>query len=251
MQLDLIPQVDVLGDRRYKISHQDAIEWLRELPSASIDLVLTDPAYESLEKHRARGSTPRLVNWFPIFKNDRFPELFQEVYRVLKNDRHFYMVCDQETMFHVKPIGEQVGFRFWKGIVWDKEKIGMGYHYRAQHEMVLFFEKGKRKLNNLSVPDVLSIPRVANGYPTEKPVELLSILINQSTQPGEIVADPFMGSGSTGSAAILSDRRFVGCDVSDAAIELSKFNLASCLNAALSNSIGRPSEGHEILTNPV
>ena len=47
--------------------------------------------------------------------------------------------------------------------------MGMGYHYRARYELVLFFEKGKRKLNDLSIPDVLEFKRVRNGYPRRSP----------------------------------------------------------------------------------
>lgn len=211
----------------------DAVAWLQDWGTETIDLVLTDPAYESLEKHRKKGTTTRLKNskassndWFDIFPNERFTELFQEVYRVLKPNRHFYMLCDQETAFYVKSIGEVAGFKFWKPIVWDKQKIGMGYHYRARYEFVLFFEKGKRKLNNLGVPDVLSFPRVHNGYPTEKPVDLLRVLIEQSTQPGEVVIDPFMGSGSTGEAALRTGRDFAGSDTSPTAIRLASERLS-------------------------
>lgn len=211
----------------------DAVEWLAEVPSESIDCVIIDAAYESLEKHRKtksgkpRGTTTRLSqsksssnDWFEIFRNVRFPELFDEIYRVLAPDSHFYFMCDAETMFVAKPIGEAAGFKFWKPIVWDKMAIGMGYHYRARYEFVLFFEKGKRKLNNLGIPDVLAVKRVYRGYPTEKPVDLLTILIEQSTTPGEVVLDCFTGSGSTGVAAVGCGRRFVGFDLKPEAVEL-------------------------------
>lgn len=205
---------------------QDAVDWLRTLPSESIDLLVTDPPYESLEKHRAVGTTTRLShsksssnNWFRIFPNERFPELVSEIYRVLKNNRHFYLFCDQETMFVIKPIAEAAGFRFWKPLVWDKQAIGMGYHYRARYEFILFFEKGKRKLNDLGMPDVLEEKRVWRGYPTEKPVSLIEKLITQSTQLGETVCDPFFGSGSSLIAAINLGRSALGNDIADDAHE--------------------------------
>ena len=218
----------------HQLNRGDAVEWLRSLPSASIDLVVTDPPYESLEKHRAVGTTTRLKKskassneWFQIFANERFPELFSEVFRVLKKDRHFYLFCDQETMFVAKPLAEAAGFKFWKPIVWDKKKIGMGYHYRARYEFVLFFEKGKRKLNDLGQPDVIEVPRVYRGYPTEKPAGVAEVLVRPSTQAGELVIDPFMGSGSTGVAALKLGRRFLGCDIADEALKLSSERLAN------------------------
>lgn len=211
---------DLLGESRFQLFQSDAIEWLRTIPNASIDCVITDPAYESLEKHRARGTTPRLVDWFPIFRNDRYHDLFTEFYRILKNNTHCYIYCDQETMFVIKPIAEACGFRFWKAIIWDKVSIGMGYHYRSQYEMILFFEKGKRKLNNRSDADIIRCKRILKGYPTEKPPAVSEVLIKQSTNPGEIVLDCFMGSASTGTAAIECDRKFLGCDISSRSIEL-------------------------------
>lgn len=203
------------------LSRMDAVTWLRALPDCSVDLLITDLPYESLEKHRKIGTTTRLKEsksssnqWFSIFPNDRFGALFAEAYRVLKKNAHFYFMCDQETMFYAKPVGESAGFKFWKPIVWDKISIGMGYHYRARYEFVLFFEKGKRKLNNLGVPDVLSVKRVYKGYPTEKPVDLMKILIEQSSSCGDVVADPFFGSGSSIVAALELNRNALGNDVS-------------------------------------
>ena len=216
----------------FDLSNLDAVRWLRDQPTESIDLLITDPAYESLEKHRAVGTTTRLKHskassndWFRIFPNARFGELFTEAYRVLRRNTHFYLLCDAETMFFAKPEAEHAGFKFWKPLVWDKRTIGMGYHYRARYEFVLFFEKGKRRLNNLGISDVLSVPRVHGGYPAEKPVEVSEILIGQSSQPGETVADPFMGSGSVGVAALKAGRRFLGNDLNPKAVRLAATRL--------------------------
>lgn len=210
----------------------DAVAWLRSLATESVDLVITDPAYESLEKHRAVGTTTRLKQskgssnaWFEIFPNARFPELFVEIYRVLVRNAHFYMYCDQETAFIAKPLAEAAGFTFWKPLVWDKQRIGMGYHYRARYEFILFFEKGKRRLDDLSVADIIEAPRVRNGYPTEKPVSVSEVLVRQSSAPGELVIDPFMGSGSAGAAAVGLGRRFAGSDLSEHAVSITRGRL--------------------------
>lgn len=231
--LPLFTAEDPLRGERWRVEKTDALELLGSLPDESVDLVVTDLPYESLEKHRARGTTTRLKHskassndWFRVFPNARFPELFSALHRVLRRDRHLYLFCDQETMFVAKPAGEAAGFRFWKPLVWDKEKIGMGYHYRARYELVLFFEKGKRKLNDLGVPDVIRWPRVRGGYPAEKPSEVSEVLVLQSTGPGELVLDPFCGSGSAGVAALRLGRRFFGGDVSEVAAELARSRLA-------------------------
>jgi site-specific DNA-methyltransferase (adenine-specific) len=211
----------------FELSTQDAVVWLRSLPGESVDLVITDPAYESLEKHRAIGTTTRLKHsksssndWFKIFPNARFGELFAETYRVLRRNSHFYLLCDAETMFIAKPQAEQAGFRFWKPLVWDKCTIGMGYHYRARYELILFFEKGKRRLNDLGTADIITVPRIRGGYPAEKPAEVAEVLIGQSSGTGDVVADPFMGSGSVGVAAGRLGRRFLGNDTNPEAVQI-------------------------------
>jgi site-specific DNA-methyltransferase (adenine-specific) len=223
----------------YSIYNCSALFLLNSLEDESIDLIITDPPYESLEKHRRKGTTTRLKQsksssnkWFKTFPNSLFQDLFSEIYRVLKNNSHFYLFCDQETMFVAKPICEKVGFKFWKPIVWDKMAIGMGYHYRAQYEFILFFEKGKRKLKDLSIPDVLSVKRLKGKdyYPTEKPIELIETLIYQSSDLNDTIVDPFMGSGVTCIAALELERSFIGCDIEKDSI--------IATNAKLENIIG-------------
>lgn len=213
----------------FDLAQADCIEWLAAMPSKSVDLIITDPAYQSLEKHRKIGTTTRLNNWFEIFPNSRYSEFFKECYRVLKPNTHLYLICDSPTAFLVKPLAEQAGFTFWKPLVWNKVFIGMGYHYRAQSEFILFFEKGHRNLKDLSVGDILTFPAIKkrDRYPTEKPVGLLEVLINQSSKKGDLVIDPFCGSGSTGVAAIRNKRNFRGCDISSVALALSQSRLAS------------------------
>ena len=211
--------------RLYSLTRADAVEWLERLPAASVDLLITDPPYESLEKHRATGTTTRLKKskassneWFRIFPNDRLAGFFRAAFQVMRKNSHLYMFCDPDTLWHAVPAAEAAGFRFWKPIVWDKLTLGMGYHYRRQYEFILFFEKGKRRLKDLGVSDVLRAKRVHGGYPTEKPVEVLRTLVRQSSSPQELVCDPFFGSGATGEAAILEGRRFSGSDVNAKAV---------------------------------
>lgn len=226
----------------FSIEQRDAIDWLKSLAPESVDLVITDPAYESLEKHRAKGTTTRLKQsdassneWFPIFPDSRIPDLMAQLYRVLKPNTHCYTLCDQATHYVIRQFGIIAGFTWHKFLVWDKVRPGMGYHYRATHEVICFLEKGKRRgdnaskrgcLNDLSIPDVLRVKRVSKGYPTEKPAELLKILVKQSSNPGDLVIDPFSGSASTGAAARLLGRRFAGCDVKESAVEAGRRRLA-------------------------
>ena len=212
----------------------DAFDLLRGLAPESVDLVVTDPPYESLQIHRARGTTTRLTtNWFATVPDARLPELLREVYRVLRPDRHFYLFCDEVTADVIKqqqgvgaarlPNGARrcsCGFAYWKEILWAKTTLdgtrirgGTGYHYRAASERILFFEKGKRALADLGIPDVLMAPRPGVPGPAVKPGAVVRTLIAQSSAPGELVLDPFCGSGVTGVEARALERRFLLGDI--------------------------------------
>jgi site-specific DNA-methyltransferase (adenine-specific) len=230
----------------------DCLELLPLIRSSSIDLVLTDPAYESLEKWRKMETTTRLgghkdknkqddSKWFPIFSNDNLPDLVQECHRILKNERHTYYFCDFETLklLHNFAITEEVFvsagygglYESCKPLIWDKVAPGMGYTYRATYEFILMLWKGKkRKLNDLSIPDILKFKRVAPSqrvYPTQKPLELCELLVSQSTQPNEVIFDPQMGSGTSLVAAKKLGRQFIGTDIDERACEKTKKRLQS------------------------
>lgn len=203
-----------------------ALEFLCDMQDETIDLCITDPPWDNLEKHRAVGSTTRLskskgsnMEWFPVLGIDVLKDVFVEIYRVLKSNSHFYLFTNYETMWEVKSICTDIGFKFWRPIVWDKGRIGMGYHYRGRVEYVLFFEKGKRKLNDWgSAVDLIKANVGRGGYPTQKPTSIIQEFIERSSSEGDLVLDPFMGSGSTGVAALSIGRRFIGCDIEERAM---------------------------------
>jgi site-specific DNA-methyltransferase (adenine-specific) len=148
-------------------------------------------------------------------------------------------------MFVAKPLAEQAGFKFWKPLIWDKRTIGMGYHYRARYECILFFEKGKRKLNDLGIADIIEAPRISGGYPAEKPPAVSEVLIQQSTEPGQLVIDPFMGSGSSGVAAVRAGRDFMGNDLCEEAVAISRIRLQDA-GAAAAGPLARPASASQL-----
>lgn len=213
---------------KYTIYCGDAFDILSKIPDKSIDCIITDPPYWTLNIHRKRGTTTRLGGhqdpnkrngWFETIDEQELWELMNEFWRVLKKNTHCYMMCDGKTLGYVLNYGNEMDWRYVKPLVWDKLHPGMGYHYRCQHEYIVMMDKGTRRLNDLGIADVFRIQRI-RGYPTQKPVELMEIFVKQSTQPGEIILDPFMGSGTTGVAALKHGRKFIGCDISQEAFNI-------------------------------
>jgi len=118
--------------------------------------------------------------------------------------------------------------------------MGMGYHYRAKTEYIVFLEKGKRQLTSRSIPDALDPydlnllikeKKIYRGYPTEKPASVSAVLIEQSTEPGARVIDPFCGSGSVGVSAVTLGRKFAGSDINPKAVELATERIEDVKNS--------------------
>lgn len=186
----------------------DAREWLPALPDESVDLIVTDPPY-----HFERG-TAYFRDWFEELADHEWPAIFRDLHRVLRPDSHCYVFGDRRVQPLFDTAAREAGFRVHPPLVWDKCSIGLGGGaWRSQYELISFYEKGRRPGNSRNRSDVLRYPRVMRGYPTEKPVDLLVELIVQSSRPGELLLDPFCGSGNTGAAAPQLGRRALVCDL--------------------------------------
>lgn len=210
------------------LHHQDCLAFLRGLPAESVDVIVTDPAYSGMNQHLKLGHG-RIVGryadetdgrWFHEFHDD--PETYRvflaECERVLKQDRHLYMMFDSFSLLSLGALVREF-FAVKNVIVWDKRAIGMGHYFRRRHEHVLFAVKGRRKLSRMDIPDVWAFQRLARAkYPTQKPVELFEAMLAGSAEPGFLVCDPFTGSGSSAIAALRRGCRFVGADVSAQAV---------------------------------
>ncbi|MGB7587998.1 MAG: site-specific DNA-methyltransferase [Solirubrobacterales bacterium] len=185
----------------------DAREFLATLPDESIDLIVTDPPYAF-----ERGDT-HFRQWFEELGDDAWPEILTALYRILARDRHAYLFCDWRTQRIFEDAAEDAGFKVHRPLVWDKESPALGGAWRSQYEFILFLGKGHRPGNYKNRGNVLRAPRVARGYPTEKPLRIIKSLISQSSLSGELVLDPFCGSGNVGRAARALGRRALLCDV--------------------------------------
>lgn len=220
-----------------KATKIDALQGLEKIQDNAIDMIFTDPAYWTLNKWRNIGTTTRLGGnkdkskqneneWFDTIDTNYLFNFMVECYRVLKKDRHMFLMCDGQTLKDVLLYSEEAGFNYCKPLVWDKVNIGMGYHFRNQHEFIVMFDKGKnRKPKNMSLSDIIKIPMIRGGYPTEKPEALPKLFIEQFTNHFELILDPFCGSGSTLSAAKKNSRGYIGFDINDNAIDYSNKRL--------------------------
>lgn len=217
------------------IFQDDAIAFLKKLPSNSVDIIVTDPAYSGMNNKLKLGKG-RIVGkysdkgkanskWFKEFEDneENYNNFLSECRRVLKRSTgHIYIMFDSYSLLS---LGNMVRdyFEVKNIITWDKINIGMGHYFRRRHEYIIFATNGNtRKIRNRKFPDVWRFKRVHNSsYPTQKPVEVFQAMIYASSEEGFTVCDPFLGSGSSAIAAIKNNCHFIGCDISDRSIEVS------------------------------
>jgi site-specific DNA-methyltransferase (adenine-specific) len=221
-------------DKRISIFHNDAIGFLKKIPANSVDLIVTDPAYSGMNQRLKLGRGKIIgkysdagmegAKWFEEFHDteENYKSFLQQCYRVLKNNRHIYIMFDSFSLLSLAPVAREV-FEVKNVLCWDKANIGLGHYFRRRHEFILFASKGKRPLNSKNIPDVWKIKRVtASSYPTQKPTEVFELMLLASASKDYVVCDPFMGSGSSVIASIKLGCKFLGCDISEKSIDFTK-----------------------------
>jgi DNA modification methylase len=186
--------------------------------------------------------------------NDNIP-LYKEMYRVLKTTGSFYLHCDWHISHYVKVALDNNIFNyntFRNEIVWCYHGGGNAkYHFKRKHDVILFYTKSDDYTFNIPIVErsnpknykrgipVKNIGKVMNdwwadipshgtatmakewiGYPTQKPEALLDRIIKTSSNPGDIILDPFCGSGTTLAVAKKLNRHFIGIDLNQTAIRI-------------------------------
>jgi site-specific DNA-methyltransferase (adenine-specific) len=228
---------------KISIYQDDAISFLEKLPSNSVDLIVTDPAYSGMNNKLQLGKGRIVGNysekgkengkWFGEFEDseENYTKFLTECKRVLKKSTgHIYIMFDSYSLLSLGSIVRQY-FDVKNLITWDKVNIGMGHYFRRRHEYIIFATNGNtRKIKNRKFPDVWRFKRIHNSeYPTQKPVEVFQAMIYASAEEGFTVCDPFLGSGSSAIAAIKNNCNFIGCDISDKSLDISKSRISEYL----------------------
>ena len=215
----------------WDVRHGDCLDHMREMPSASVDAVVTDPPYCSggfteAARRNSNGSglrseTRRDLGWFASDNMGTtgltwlLRAVSMEVLRILRPRSSYLVFTDWRMVPALVPVIESTGFRWQNMIVWDKGSAGIGRGFRATHEIVMHFTNGVADVHSAAEGNVLRVPRMpaaGREHQTQKPVELMNRLLSVVTAEGMTVLDPFAGSGSTGVACVKAGRSFVGLE---------------------------------------
>ena len=225
-----------------QLYNDDCLNVLKNIEDESIDLVVTDCPYHivtggctNIPRKGEVGGMFNHRNTFiredvssgKLFENNdiEFKEWLPDIYRVLKQGTHCYIMINARNLKDLQTEAEKVGFKFQNIIIWYKQNVTPNRYYLNCYEMILMLKKGKaRNINNMGTKNVLEIPNILNKktQPTEKPVRLNEILIENSSNEGDIVLDPFMGTGSCGVAAKELGREFIGIEIDKKYFDIAK-----------------------------
>ncbi len=204
-----------------KIYQGDCLTGMKDIPDSSMDLCVTDPPY-NISKNYGPESNDHLP---PDEYWKWFTQVFSEVYRVMA-DGYFYCSHSDKGVYIAKPILETIGFEYIQTLIWyGRNGYSMQLHRKSwsyRHEPILFMCKGKPRdlevgISGMWYTSVIEVPRPQSNFkegrchPTQKPFRLYNIIIKRT--PGDIVFDPFMGSGTSLLAARSNNRKYIGFDV--------------------------------------
>lgn len=248
---------DFVIDESIKIHNDDVLKVMKSMSDESVDLVVTDPPYKiatggckvngdtsknpsgmlnrgipanDLKSKWINKSNVEFIRSGSLFKHNKikFSDWMPEVFRVLKNQTHAYFMVNDRNLNELMTEAIKAGFKLQNVLVWKKNNATPNKYYMKNCEFIVMCRKGKAKnITNMGTKNILEVNNIIGSktHPTEKPVELLEILIRNSSKQGDVVFEPFLGTGSTLVAAQNLGRNGIGVEVDEQYFEIAQKRL--------------------------
>lgn len=207
-----------------KIENIDARQGLKSLATCSVDAIISDIPYKTISGGNKAPEAPKGMlskNDGRIFKHNHIDitEYADELFRVLADPGHVWMFTNELNRKRIETEMNRVGFKTHYLGGWIKNNVTPSQWGMKNVEPFFVFRKGRaRPFYTPSIKQFIECDNIIGNkqHPTEKPVDLLAQMVKASTQPGDPVLDPFIGSGSTCVAAKENDRQFIGFEIDTA-----------------------------------
>jgi len=207
----------------------DCLNVMSSIPDNSVDMVLTDPPYGiNYQSGRRKTKAKLIAGDLDVSFLDKLSE---ELYRVSKENTAHYIFCSHHNIDKFKQSFEK-HFKIKNILTWVKNNASMGdlsANFAPKTEFILFLQNGRRTINGKRDSNVLEFRKTNNKlHPTQKPVDMLEFMIGKFSDTGDVVLDPFMGSGSTGVACVNTGRSFIGIEVDEDYFHVAKNRIDNC-----------------------
>ncbi len=230
-----------------KIYLESCLDGLKKIDDDSVDLVFTDPPYYQFRAKNVKAlkNHKDVVTEFEFdgYRSEEeylqfLEEVMMECYRVTKPGGAGYLFCGDDFVSYINRIVEKVGYSFRKVIHWHKTNPFPAIYTRKMYansmEMMVHFSKGTPKTwNHKHVNEMhnfiqtpICMGKERTKHKTQKPLKVCVPYLEISSNEGDLVLDPFMGSGTTAVAAKKLKRNFIGFEMNPTYLEFAEGRLA-------------------------
>ena len=229
-----------------QIYNTSCIDGLKTLPAESVDLIFTDPPYYQYRAQNISGlkNHKDVITEYDFDGFDSEEEylaflenVLTECFRVAKQGAAGYLWCGDDFVSYLNRLVERVGFQFRKVIHWHKTNPFPAIYTRKMYansmELLIHFSKGTPKTWNHKpvnqmhnfIESPICMGKERSKHKTQKPLKVCLPFIEISSNEGDTVLDPFMGSGSTAVAAKMLNRNYLGFEINKEYCEIAEERL--------------------------
>lgn len=251
-------------DKSFELYQANSVEFLKMLPANSVDMIFADPPYNlsngGFTVHAGKRVSVNKGKWDESSGLEAdfsfHVQWIKECYRVLKPNGTLWISGTYHSIYQCGYAVQQLGYKILNDIAWFKPNAApnlSGRYFTASHETLLWARKDPKGKHTFNYQDMkngnwhekdsikkeakqmrsvwsINTPapseKIFGKHPTQKPLALLERVVLSSTNPGDVIIDPFTGSSTTGLAAVKDKRKFIGVDLEKEYLDLSvkRFN---------------------------
>jgi site-specific DNA-methyltransferase (adenine-specific) len=221
-------KIPFVGNNDGVIFQSDCLDIMPLIPDNSIDCFVSDVPYKLVQGGVTGKLSAKITGVALNFENQntkngngnfnhndiKFKDWLPNVYRILKEKSHCYIMVNDRNLQELMNEATKNKFKLLNVLIWNKNNAMPNHWYMKNAEFICMFRKGGAKyINNQGSKQIIKIDNVIKkNHPTEKPIDLMKILIENSTNENDIVIDTFMGTGSTILACKDLKRKFIGIE---------------------------------------
>ena len=218
-----------------KIYNTDCLEFMHSMPDSCVDLVVTDPPYEIHTKGGGLGRRPVYENGAlgKISQGFDAEATLEQIARICKKI-NIFIFCSTKQKPRIMNWGYERGCNIAE-LAWYKPNAApfTNNTFKSDLENIIYIREKGVKIKGISKLFTHNCGKSKYGHPTEKPLEIIEKLILTASNEGDLIFDPFMGSGTTAVACKELNRNFIGCEIEAKYCEIAEKRLRKTIRGLL------------------